>query len=593
MKASDYIAEFIAKQNVKHVFCVTGGCIVHTLDSISNRNDITIVPVQHEQAGAMAAEAYSRVSDNLGVMITTSGPGATNLLTGTCCSYYDSIPVLNITGQVAKDQMKGDTGCRQVGFQETGVVDIYRSVTKYADLVDKAEDLRYKLEKAAYVAKEGRPGPVFLDICDNVQQAQIDPKSLRPYNPEPKRKDTRSLDSIIDQTFSLLERAKRPVVIIGAGVKLAEAVKEAKSFVEKLGFPIAPTWGAMDFIPYNHNLMISPFGITSHRAGNFAVQNSDLILALGTRLDTHEVGPKPSTFARGAKKIVLDIDKSELQKYEKVGMHVDIPILADVRDFFSRSFRRLESFVSQDISEWKNYIRDLKKEFPICPPDYYKRKKQVDPYVFMDALSRNTKGNEFIIPDCGGNLIWTMQGLKLKDEQKLFTSFNHSPMGYAVPAAMGAAFATTKPIICITGDGGMQMNIQELATISHYKQQVKIFLMNNHGHGIIKQTLRTRVSGKYVGVDDKSGLGIPNLRNVTEAYRIPTLYVGSHRELDCVVKETLRCRGPILCEVDINHEHEMIPKLASNRPYIEDCAPFLPDAEFSKWMRYISPISRK
>ncbi len=366
MKVSDYIAEFLAtKLGVKHVFVLTGGCIIHAIDSVARREDIHYIPVQHEQAAAMAADAYSRITGNIGVTFSTSGPGATNLLTGTCCSYYDSIPVLSITGQVPADQLKRDSKSRQIGFQETDVVSIFESVTKYSALIDNPARIRYELEKAVYVAKSGRPGPVLLDICDDVQRAEIDPEKLEPYLIPHEMKKTEPLKEAWKQIEGLLKESKRPVVVLGGGIRLAGVVEEAKKFIRGMGVPYSLTWAGMDFLPHEVPYFVGGFGVTSGRPGNFAVQNCDLLIAIGTRLDTHEAGPNLKQFARGAKKVVIDLDSAELEKYAERGMIVDLPLCVDVRDFFEIANTELRKIPRENIAPWMERISQWKHRYPM------------------------------------------------------------------------------------------------------------------------------------------------------------------------------------------------------------------------------------
>ena len=303
MKTSDYIAQFLADQGVTDTFVLTGGCIVHIIDSIAQNDRVRYIPVQHEQAGAMAADAYARITGNLGVALTTSGPGATNLLTGVCCSYYDSIPVLLITGQVPVSQLRRDSQSRQIGFQETDVVSIFQSVTKYAKLIDDVRMIRYELEKAVHIAKSGRPGPVLLDICDDIQRAEINPDELESFSPPKIVASQAALQAQVDQMVSLINQSARPVVILGGGIRLANAVSLARLIIEKAKLPFTLTWAGMDYIPHDHGLYVGGFGVTSGRPGNFAVQNADLLIAIGTRLDTHEAGSNLKTFAREAKRL--------------------------------------------------------------------------------------------------------------------------------------------------------------------------------------------------------------------------------------------------------------------------------------------------
>lgn len=591
MKLTDYVAGYLEQLKVGHVFVVTGGCVVHMIDSISKRKELKYIPVQHEQSGAMAAEAYARVTGNIGVALATSGPGATNLVTGVCCAYYDSIPSLFITGQVPTGQLKKNSSSRQIGFQETDVVGIFKPITKYAALVDKADRIRFELEKAVYMAKEGRPGPVLLDICDDVQRADIDPDKLEGFVP-PVHQVNPELSAYADKVMQLLKDSKRPVLILGNGIRLADKIQETIKFAETYQIPIVPTWAAVDFLPYAHPLVVGTFGVSSERAGNFCVQNSDLVIALGTRLDTHETGPRVSSFAREAKKIIVDIDAAELTKFQELyNVNIDLPIRADLRDFMGALLKAQGQAVnSQKFTAWHGRIKTWKEKYPICLPEYREQKTAVNPYVFMESLSKHFNEDEIILTDCGGNLIWTMQGLRMTSpKQRLISAFNHSPMGYSVPASVGAALAGKRRVICITGDGGLQMNIQELATISHFKLPVKIFLMNNHGHGIIKQTLDTWLGSNYNAVDSNSGLADPDYMALARVYGLQSVHIRNHAELSSQIEKALKLEGPVFCNVELIPSQKMEPKLVFGKP-IEDSAPLLDRAEFYENM-IVKPIS--
>ena len=588
MKLSDYVAEFLANQGIKHAFVITGGCIVHTIDSIDKRDDIEYIPVQHEQAGAMAADCYSRVTENLGLVMATSGPGATNLLTGVLCSFYDSIPTIIITGQVPSSQLKRDSGSRQIGFQETDVVNIYKTATKYCSLIDDPNNIKYELEKAVYLAKSGRPGPVLLDICDDVQRAEVIPSELKSYNVPVSSNGPSLVEAKIEELIELIENSERPIVILGGGVRLGGAIADAIDFVDKLGFPFAPTWAGMDFIPYSNPLVVGSFGVTSERSGNFAVQNSDLIIGIGTRLDTHETGPDLSTFGREAKIVMLDIDESELGKFDSKGLKIDLPICADVNHFFQIINPMLDNLKKRNIRPWLEKIEAWKNKYPICHPEYYRQEKYVNPYVFMEELSNQLKGNEIIVTDCGANLIWTMQGFRVKKDQRLISAFNNSPMGYSIPASIGAYFGSGQQIFCITGDGGLQMNIQELATIEKNNLPIKIFVMNNHGYGIIKNTLAMWLDSNYSASGPESGVPDPDFEKIANAYGISSCRIDNHEELPHKIKEAIDYTGPMLCNVQILSEQAMIPKLTYGKP-IEDSEPLLQRKELRENM-IINPL---
>ena len=584
MKVSDYVAKFLKEQNVKHVFGITGGAIVHVFDSIGKTSGLEYICTHHEQAAAMAADAYSRVTKNLGVGIATSGPGATNLLTGVCCSYFDSIPTLFITGQVPRSQIKGKSKCRQIGFQETNIVDTFKPNTKYATIILNPEDIRYELEKSVYLAKNGRPGPVLIDLPDDVQRADINPENLKGYVPSSKKINQLDLEEKVSKAIELIEGSERPVIIFGAGVKRGMSEHKAREFADRLGIPVALTWGAIDLFPDDYPLSVRDFGVTANRPGNFTVQNSDLILAIGTRLDTHETGSNLESFAREAKRVVVDIDNSELEKYFLRGFPIDIAINYNTNDFFNSINSKLGDIKIRDISGWKEKIRTWKLKYPINKKEYFSSDEQVNPYVFLNILSEKSSSRDIIIPEAGCNVTWAFQGFKVKEGQRLFTSYNHSPMGYGIPAAIGACFANNKErVITLVGDGGIMMNEQEMATITNHNLPIKIFLMNNEGYGMIKQTQETWLNSRYEASTKKS-FHLPDFIQLAKAHGIKnTEIITCHSNIESVIEKSLNYKGSVLCDVRIHPISKIHPKLSFGRP-IEDSEPLLDRGEFNEQM---------
>ncbi len=579
MKLSDYVADFLKKQGIRHVFAVSGGASLHLIHSVDSTPGIDFVCPQHEQAGAMAADAYSRVTGNLGAAIATSGPGATNMVTGICCSYYDSVPVIYVTGQVSTFRMKSDTGVRQIGFQETDAVDICKSVTKYAVQVQHPQRIRYELEKACYLAKSGRPGPVLVDIPDNIQREQINLETLEPFVPENQIYDLDRLDEEIDQCIQFIKTAKRPIIILGWGVRLAKAEDEVVEFVNQLGFPVVSTWGVADLLPSVHPLAVGTFGTHGTRYANFAVQNADLVLSIGARLDTKATGSPINTFAREAKKIVVDIDLKELCKFSRFGLHIDVRIQADAKEFLQAINQKIVGISKIDISEWMKKISLWKERYPICLKEYYQQ-EEVNPYVFVKALSKECAEGDTIFVDTGCAVAWIMQAFEFKAEQRLYHDCNNTAMGWALPASIGACFALNKkPIICVTGDGSLQMNIQELATVLRYQLPIKIFLINNHGYSMIQQTQDQWLGGRYLASSVEGGLAFPDFVKVAEAYGYKTLSISKNRELHECIRETLTTEGPVFCNVEIRSEHRVIPQVKFGRPN-EDTEPLLDRREF-------------
>lgn len=572
MKVSDYVVSFLSRQGIRHAFAITGGAAAHMVDSIAKNPDINYICTQHEQAAAMAADAYSRMTGNLGLAVATSGPGATNLLTGIGCAYCDSIPVIYITGQVVTSRLRRDTGVRQLGFQEAPTVDIYRPTTKYAVLVDDLKRIRYELEKATYLARSGRPGPVLIDIPDDLQRQQVNPDELESFIPEESTNIKLGFPEA-DRCIQLLEEAKRPVVILGWGVRLAKAEEEARELVNKLGFPVLLTWATMDILP-SHPLVAGSFGQHGARYGNFTVQNADLVLVIGSRLDTHLTGSSITSFAREAKKIIADIDPSELNKYKLLGMDVDLLINADAKALLSALNDRVDGMVKPDISDWKNKIETWKAKYPICPPEYY-RQEDINPYVFVKALAREASEGDVFFADTGCGLAWMMQAFEFKQNQRLFSAFNNTPMGYALPASMGGSFALDKkPVICITGDGGLQVNIQELATIIKHDLPVKVFLINNSGYSMLRQTQEQWFDSRYEASTIESGLPSVNFVAVARAYGFKALSITTNRGMGQRIRQVLDNKGPTFCNVKINPKYRLIPQVKFGRP-LEDGEPLL------------------
>ncbi|MEI6149538.1 MAG: thiamine pyrophosphate-binding protein [bacterium] len=579
MKLSDYVADFLAQQNIRYAFVVTGGASVHLIDSIARHPDIDYVCPQHEQAGAMAADGYARASGHLGVAIATSGPGATNLLTGVCSAFYDSIPVLYLTGQVSTFRMKGSSGVRQIGFQETDTVPIFQPVTKYSVLLDRPERIRFELEKAVHIARTGRPGPVLIDIPDNLQRAEVDPSAMESFVPEAVGTISRPSDEDIDACLDLLAHAERPVMIPGWGIHLAGAEHEWRELVEALGIPVAPTWAAADLIPSDHPLCIGTFGTHGTRYANFAVQNADFILAIGSRLDTKATGSPAATFARGARKFVVDIDSCELRKFPLFGLQIDRLCNADAQVFISALRRRGSSRTRPDISRWLGRIRDWKTRYPICPSSY-DSEVDVNPYVWVKALARECADDATLVIDTGCTVAWMMQAYDFKARQRLFHDFNNTAMGWALPASIGISFARNRgEVICVTGDGSLQMNIQELATVIRHKLPIKIFLIDNGGYSMIQQTQEQWLDSRYEASTVDGGLAFPDFLKVATAYGFQTVEIIRNSEIQDRIRQVLQTEGPVFCNVRISSHHRVNPQVKFGRPN-EDSAPLLTRQEF-------------
>ena len=573
MKVSDFIVNYLSTKTDK-VFGGQGGSIIHIADSIDRSKKIKFIPGQNEQASSIAADAYHRVSGKLGVCIATSGPGVLNLLQGMACSYFDSIPSLYISGAPITKQIRKNKKIRQIGFQEMEVVDLVKPLTKYAVLIKKPEDIKYELDKALNIAYSGRKGPVLLDIPDDIQRADINTKKLRKYKSK-KRKIFNNSKNKTKIILKELEKSERPLLVIGNGVKLSMAENLIKKIVKKNQIPFVTTWATVDIFKHNHKLNAGTFGVAATRYGNFAIQNSDLLVFLGARLSPQIVGSNIDIFSPKSKKIIVDIDKYEFKNH-RLKKNI-IKINSNVHDLIKGLSHNKITLKKNKIFEWINKIKSYKNRFPVLPDQRILKKNQfLDPYHFFNSLSKTTKKNDILIPDASANLIWFMQSYKNNFlGQKIFTALNHSPMGYSMPASVGAYFGKqTSRVLAFIGDGSMQMNIQELETIKHYNINTKIFILNNNGYGLIKQTQETWLKSNYVGVDKKSGLSLPNFIDVAKAYKIKTTQIKSNKNLVKRLKNILKQKGPVIVELMIDPKARVNPKIEFGRP-LHDMSPKL------------------
>lgn len=545
------------------MFGMSGGAAVHLFDSVSRHSALHYVCSQHEQSAAMSADGYARSTGRLGVAITTSGPGATNLLTGVCCSFYDSVPTLMITGQVATHRLKGERPVRQVGFQETDVVSIFGTVTKYAHKVDDPNSIRFHLEKAYHLAFEGRPGTVLIDIPDDLQRADVDPSSMDAYVSEVAPHSARDLRDEIDDLMSLIKQAERPLIILGGGLTTPRIGPEIESLIDHLNIPVLMTWAALDLLSHEHPLRVGSFGVYGPRLGNFAVQNADLIIALGTRLSQNVTGGILSSFARAATIVMVDVSRGEMDKFDGRGITINRRIHVRVKDFVAQMASRVRDYPAKDYVQWKAKIAHWRMTLPDDrPPIPVDSAGFVDAVHFVDELSSVLKEDETIFVDTGGNLTWTCNNLRVKRGQKLLSAWNNTPMGYALPAAIGASVeCRPRPVTCIIGDGGLMLCLSELATVAHHKLPIRILLFNNHCHGIQKQTLDTWLGGNYVGVDPTSGLAFCNFSKVAEAMGIPVLPIRCSSSIPKALNDAYAIAGPVLCNVEIHPNQKLYPVL--------------------------------
>lgn len=588
MKLSDYVVDFLARCGIRHIFLLSGGGNLHLIDSVSRHPKIQYVAAQHEEAIATAAEAYAKATNNIGAAIVTCGPGGTNTTTGVAGAWLDSVPVIYISGQVNISETIRKTGIRQFGSQELNTIDIMKPITKYAVHITNPSLIRYHLEKALYYAKEGRPGPVWLDIPLDIQHAVINPARLRKFIPPKSKKDTSiSVAKAILKTVSLIEESKRPILLVGGGVRLAR--KECMQLVEKLGWPVLTTFSAAEMIHHQHHLFVGRPGIYGTRGANFAIQNCDLLLSIGSRLNITHTSSRYETFARKAKKIIVDIDPHEIHKGV---VHADLAVPLDSGLFIKALLEKLgqHRLLSQHVGEWVKRCQSWKMQYPPVLPEYHNMKEYVNSYVFVDALSDEMEPGELLVHDMGTAYYCTMQALKVKTGQRIFSSYGLGAMGYALPAAVGVWFGQgqkkRKRIIAVSGDGGLQMSLAELQTLIHYKIPIKLFIFNNNCYLTIKHSQDAFFGGRYVDSTPESGYSTPDFIRLGKVYGFRTKTIRTQRNLRNQIKSILNSHGSIVCEVLMSPTQLLIPKLSAfirNGKYVqtplENMYPFLSHEE--------------
>lgn len=600
MKLSDFIAGFIADQGVRHVFLLPGGGNMHLVDSIGKEQRVEYVACLHEQTAAIAADAYAKYTRNLGVAMVTTGPGGTNAITGAAGAWIESTPLMIISGQVKTPDIKPTQEMRILGFQEIDITSIIRPITKYCVTIRNPNMIRYHLEKAVFMAKFNRPGPVWIDIPLDIQAADINPNNLQGFDPAElttnRISEENSLRDAVKRFFMLLAHAERPIILAGYGIKLSQSEELFIRIAEKLGIPVLTTWKACDLLPDDHPLFFGRPGTLANRGANFIQQNSDFILALGARLDFGQIGYAAETFARAAKKIIVDIDSNELSKFP---FNVDIPLVADAGKFLLAVEEQLSEFQPQNWSSWIDRCNIWKSKYPVILPEYWAKTNFVSTYALMEILSRDMSTDDLLVPGSSGACSdICLEVFRVKKGQRILNSPGFGAMGFGLPQTIGACIASGKKrTICINGDGGFQLNIQDLETVHRLQLPIKYFILNNQGYGSIRVTQRNYFQGHFVATDISSGLSLPDIRRISEAYRISNNQIKNNSELEQNISEALASSGPFICEVMVDPDEQTAPKvqsiLGSNGSMIskplEDLAPFLDRDEFYNNM-IIPPI---
>jgi acetolactate synthase I/II/III large subunit len=597
MKLSDYIVSQLADWGVRHIFLVTGGGAMHLNDSIGAEPRIQYICNHHEQASAMAAEAYARVSGQPGVINVTTGPGGINALNGVFGAWTDSIPMLVVSGQVKREtcmRAQGITGLRQLGDQEADIIAMVEKITKYAVLVDDPLTIRYHLERAWHLAQTGRPGPCWLDIPVDVQAATVDPATLRAYDPaedsahngspQASSSDSSELKSQCRDVIERIRNAKRPVILAGTGVRAAHAVAEFDQLLHRLGIPVTTAW-THDLIASDDPLFCGRQGTIGDRAGNFTVQNADVLLILGSRLNIRQTSYNWQSFARSAFKIQVDIDPAE---FSKPTVRPDLAIHRDLKPFLQELLRQCdaENYPSDSHPRWLAWCRERVRRYPVVQDHQRTPGPPLNPYYFVEQLSARLAENDVVVCGNASSCIVPFQTMKLRKSQRLISNSGSASMGYDLPAAIGAAFAHPgKRVICLAGDGSIQMNIQELQTVVHHYLPIKIFVLNNSGYLSMKMT-QSGFFGRLTGESAASGASFPDMVKIACAYGISSVRIDRASQFS-QIDLALAAEGPALIDVVLDRNQEFEPRSRARQlpdgrivsPNLEDMYPFLDPSE--------------
>ena len=588
IKVSDLVFDYIASLGVKHVFYLPGGGAMHLDDSLGHHEGLTPVCMLHEQPCAIAAEAYARISEGFGVCVVTSGPGATNAITGLAGAWLDATPVIFLSGQAKRSDLVNGQGIRQFGIQEIGIVDIVKSITKYAVQVRDAEDILYELEKATALAKEGKPGPVWLDIPLDIQASKVNVETLRHYNgkiPAYECKDEDILKSI-----ELLNSAERPLLLLGNGVRLAKAIPEMNALIDLLHIPVMTTWNGVDLIENDHPLFFGRPGAVGHRHANFIQQNADFVLTIGTRLNLLSTGYDFDSFLRKAKHVMVEIDENELKK---ISVHPSLAIHADAKSFMTKLLQNSARIEEKPRDAWMAYCKRIRAKYPLFIPEQVPDGEGINTYTLVNSLTERMSSNDiYQFTSSGTGADIAMYGFRIKKGQRAFLTKGLASMGFDLSACIGSCLASGKRrTICITGDGGFLMNVQELATLNYQKLPIKLFILCNEGYGMIYNSQAGNFK-RLTGCTRDSGLGMPNLKDVVNSFNIKTFDIDSESNLDNVVEEVLAYDGPAVCLVKVYIAQKILPRQTNymkpdgqmaSRP-LEDMSPLLERDEYNENM---------
>ncbi len=587
-----YIADFFVKHGIKNNFTVTGGGAMFLNDALGHHPEMISTYHHHEQAAAIAAEGFARLTNRPALVCVTTGPGGTNALTGVLGAWLDSIPMLVISGQVkfSTTIASTDVPLRQLGDQEFNIVDAVRSMTKFAEMIVEPTEIRRCLEQMLYLATHGRPGPVWLDVPLNVQSAPIETDDLKPFEPsrELRAIEQPAFDEILIPTIlERIKRSKRPVIYAGNGIRLSGAYDKFIELIERLKIPVVTSWDAHDLMRDDHECFAGRPGTVGTRGGNFVVESADLLLILGCRLNIRQISYNYADFAKGAYKIMVDIDDGELRKPT---LTIDFPIRADVRDVIE-SLSNVEYQPTEAQLEWLRRAHEMGGKYPAARAEFFETPKPMNPYAFMKKFFDRLEENEIVVCGNGSAAVISFQAGAFKRGQRLITNSGCASMGYGFPASIGCAVARgDRRVICIDGDGSFQMNLQELQTVIYNRLDLKILYINNNGYHSIRQTQTNLFEPPLVGVCDGNGLSFPEIGRIADAYGLKFYRIDDLNGADGVIDEFLSSEGAALCEIVVDVRQNFEPKLASKRlpdgrivsPPLDDMSPFLPREEYER-----------
>ncbi len=593
MRVSEYISKKLSDDfGIRHVFMLTGGGSMFLNDAIGNQPGLKVIFCHHEQACAMAAEGYARITNRPGVINVTTGPGGINALNGVFGAWVDSIPMLVISGQVKRETLMATyniPGLRQIGDQEVDIINMVKGITKYAVLVDDPATIRYHLERAWHLSQSGRPGPCWLDIPIDVQTSEINPEELKRYDPlEDQLACTDNLPGICKTVIEKLSNAKRPVMIAGKGIRLGNALVEFGQVIHELNIPVVPGWTSVDLMASDDPLFCGRAGDLATRAGNFTVQNADVLLVLGNRLGLRQVSYNWNSFARCAYKIQVDVDTAE---FKKPTVQPDLAIHIDVKLFLAELLNQIRNseFNSRKHSDWLKWCKERVARYPAVLPHHRQPiNGRVNPYFFIDRLFSLLTSEDIVVCGDGTANVVTFQAATIKKGQRVIANTGDASMGYDLPAAIGAAAAQNgKRIVCLAGDGSLQLNIQELQTVFHNNLPVKLFVLNNNGYLSICLS-QINMFKRLTGEGPQSGVSFPDIVELAEAYGLPAIRVG-YEGLEKVIQDVLERPGPFVCDILLDPEQAFEPRITSRQlpdgrivsSPLEDMFPFLSDGELN------------